>query len=98
LPSVLFDERVVDGALDLLFGDGEPDAAVALRVHVDEERLLPESREAGGEIDARRRLPAAALLIDDGDRSHARPSLADLRAANPSAAALAHVMWDCPNP
>jgi hypothetical protein len=72
---------------------------MALRVHVYEERLLTESREAGGEVDARRRLPAPTLLIDDGDRSHARPSLADLSCGQSvGRAALAHVMWDCPNP
>jgi len=48
---------------------------VALRVHVDKERFVTQARHAGGEVDARCRLPAAALLVDDCDGSHARPSL-----------------------
>jgi hypothetical protein len=48
---------------------------MTLRVHVHEERLLTESREAGGEVDARRRLPAPTLLIDDGDDPHELPDL-----------------------
>src|SRR3954467_8762978 len=48
---------------------------MTLGVHVDEERLVPEACEAGGQVDAGRRLPAAALLVDDRDGPHGVPSL-----------------------
>ncbi len=70
LAVALFDERVVDGALDLLLGDRQADAAVALGVHVDEQCLVPEARQTGREVDAGGCFSAATLLIDDRKRTH----------------------------
>jgi hypothetical protein len=83
-----FDERVVDGALDLFLGDSQPNAAMALGVEINEERFLAESGQARSQVNARGCFSAAALLIDDGDGSHRKPSLVSSRlAADPSAAA-----------
>jgi len=63
--SSRLDERIVDGALDLVFGHCQADAAMALGVHIDEESFLAEPSEAGGEIDAGCGFTATALLIDN---------------------------------
>ena len=86
----VFDQRVVDGALDLFFGNRQPDTAVTLRVHVHQQRFLPETGQASCQIDAGGRLPASTLLIDDRDRPHVKPSLVspDKNAADPSAEGL----------
>ena len=82
-----FDERVEDGAFDLFFGNGQPHAAMALRVHVDQQGFLPQPGQAGGQIDAGGGFTAAALLIDDRNGPHVKPSLVSLRnkPADPSA-------------
>ena len=75
-PAVaVLDQGVEDRPLDLVLGHGQTDAAMALRVHVDEKGLLAETGEARGQVDAGRRLPAAAFLIDDRDCPHRRTFL-----------------------
>ena len=70
-PAVaLFDQGVVDGSLDLFFGDGQPDAAMALGVHIDQQGFMTQPGQTGRQIDACGGFPAAALLIDDRDGPH----------------------------
>ena len=70
------DQRVENRALDLILRHGQSNAAMPLRIKIDQQRLVPQPRHAGSQVDARRCFPAAALLIDDGDRPHRKPSLA----------------------
>src|SRR5438105_11381879 len=61
LAIALFDEGVVDGALDLLLGDGQADAAVALGVHIDEQGFV-RSEEHTSELQSRVDLVCRLLL------------------------------------
>jgi len=70
LPVHAVTQQVRDRLGDLFFGDGQSQGAVALRVHVNQERALATRCEGGGEVDRHRRFAAAPLLIDDRDGSH----------------------------
>ena len=50
--------------------DAEPGRRIALRIEINNQHLLADSRQRGAEIDRRRGLADAALLV--GDREHAR--------------------------
>ena len=59
-------DRVVGAARDR--GEVEErDAAVGLRVEIDEQRLAAAHRQRGGEVDGGRGLADAALLVGDGN-------------------------------
>src|ERR687897_1009733 len=60
-------EQVVDGDVELLGGDAQADRQRTLRVEVDEQDTPAHLREGGAEVDRRRRLPDAALLVAHGD-------------------------------
>ena len=49
----------------LVAREPEPDGGVALRVGVDQQRLVAGLGDAGGDVDGRRGLPDAALLVRD---------------------------------
>jgi hypothetical protein len=63
------EQRVIDGALELVPLEPEPAAGIPLGVHVDEEHLALGRGEARGEVDGGGRLADAALLIGDADDS-----------------------------
>ena len=57
--------------------DAEADGGVALRVDVDEQRLVAGLGDAGGDVDGGGGLADPALLVRDGvDGAHAAPTLA----------------------
>ena len=64
------DEHVGHRQLDGVEVDAQAGGEVRLRIHVDAEDAQPVLVERAGEIDGRRRLADAALLI--GDRDHVR--------------------------
>ena len=53
--------RAIDGEIE------KRDAAVGLRVEIDEQRLASAHGQRGGEVDGGRGLADAAFLIGDGD-------------------------------
>ena len=62
------DERVVDGSVGRRRSTPEAARGVALRVEVDDEDAVAGQGEIGREIDDRRGLADAALLVGTGDR------------------------------
>ena len=63
----LADERVVDRELDLVARVADAARRVALRIEVDEQHAVPARRDRRGEVDRRRGLADAALLVRDSD-------------------------------
>ncbi len=61
------DEAVVDAPLDGARAHADAGARVALRIHVEEQRLLLGGCHARREVHRRRRLPDAPLLVHDRD-------------------------------
>src|SRR5258708_2717150 len=72
ISTSLLTRSLSSSSVSMTFRHGQADAAVALRVRVDQQRRLAKPREAGGEVDAGRGLTATALLVDDGDDPHGR--------------------------
>ena len=60
-------EDVCHGLVNRVEVDAQPGSEIRLRVHVDAQHAEPLFRERAGQIDGRRCLPDAALLIRDGD-------------------------------
>ncbi len=65
------DECIIHTALDAPRSHSHAGARVALRVHVEQERLLLGGRDARREVHRGRRLPDAALLVHDGEDARA---------------------------
>ena len=65
-------QHVVGRGAARLALDAEPGRGVALRVEVDDQHVLADRGQGGAEIDRRRGLADAALLV--GDRDHPRPA------------------------
>ena len=63
----LVHQHVVHRGLQAAVLDAQPGRGVALGVEVDDQRALAELGEAGADVDRRRRLADAALLVGDGD-------------------------------
>ena len=63
----LVHQHVVHRRLEAAVLDAEPGRGVALRVEVDDQRALAELGQAGADVDRRRGLADAALLVGDGD-------------------------------
>src|SRR5690606_32022049 len=62
-----FDHDVVHGGLHARAFHPDSAGGVALRVHVDDQRAALGDGQAGAQIDGRRRLADAALLVRDRD-------------------------------
>src|SRR5689334_14437805 len=62
------DEHVIERSFA---GDAERYADVALRVRVDQERLLLLLGQTRGEVNGRRRFSRSALLVEDRDATRA---------------------------
>ena len=63
----LVHQHVVHRGLEAAVLDAEPGRGVALRVEVDDQRPLAELGETGTDVDRRRRLADATLLVGHGD-------------------------------
>ena len=63
-------QDIVGRVLPTAAVDAEAGRGIALRVEIDDQHLLADGGERGAEIDRRRRLADAALLV--GDRKHPR--------------------------
>ena len=63
----LIDDGVVDGPITGAI-DPEPARGVALRVQIDDEHAVAREGQVAGQIDNRRGLSDAALLVGTGDR------------------------------
>src|SRR5574341_1853882 len=59
------EQDLVDGLVGLVAPDAEGGAGIPLRVEVDEESAAVASGQRCGEVDGRRRLADAALLVRD---------------------------------
>ena len=70
------DHQVVTGNIAVVAGDSEPGRGIALRIEIDDQHPLADGGEGRGEIDRRRRLADAALLIGYGEdtRRHEKAS------------------------
>ena len=68
----LVHQHVVHRRLQAAVLDAQPGRGVALRIEVDDQRSLAELGEAGTDVDRRRRLADAALLVGDGDHTGQR--------------------------
>ena len=66
-------QHVVHRRLEAPVLDAQAGRGVALRIEVDDQRALAELGEAGADVDRRRRLADAALLVGDGDDPRQRP-------------------------
>ncbi len=64
------DQDIVGRVLPITAVDAETGRGIALRIEIDDEDFLADGGERGAEIDRRRGLADAALLI--GDRKHSR--------------------------
>ena len=64
------DQHVIGGVAPALAVDAEPGRGIALRIEIDDQHPLADGGERGAEIDRRRGLADAALLV--GDRQHPR--------------------------
>ena len=60
-------EHVVDRRVEAGLLDSKPGGRVPLRIEVDEQGRALREGEAGREVDGRRGLADAALLVDDRD-------------------------------
>ncbi len=76
--ALAVEQQVVDRR-DVVGLDAEPRRQRALRVEVDGEHLAPVAGERGREVDGRRRLADAALLV--AQRDDARRAVADRASA-----------------
>src|SRR5437773_455013 len=63
----------VDGQKEPRLVDAETRRRVALRIQVDHESTSAGQRQPGGDVDGRRRLADAALLIHDGNYTRRQP-------------------------
>ena len=61
------DEQVVDGHVELVGADAQPHGQRTLRVEVDEQHLAADLGQRGTEVDGRRGLADATLLVAHGD-------------------------------
>ena len=63
------DHHVIERRVEFAFAEPDTTGGVALGIGVDEQRALFRDGERRGEIDGRRGLPDAALLVGNGDNS-----------------------------
>ena len=66
----LADQHVIGRVAAAATVDAEPGRGIALRIEIDDQHLLADGGKRGAEIDRRRGLADAALLVGDGE--HAR--------------------------
>ena len=86
----LLDQAVEDGALDLILRHRQAHGAVPLRIDVNQQCLMPQPRQARGQVDARGGFAAPALLIDDCNRPHRSAFLGSHQRRNPA-------LYEAPN-
>ena len=67
------DQDLVEVRLEVVGLEAEREGGVGLGIHVDDQDAVALLGERAGEVHRRRRLPAAAFLIHDGDDTHDVP-------------------------